>query len=75
MRAESIMWDGNPCPEALTPGYREARNHLADCARHSDWPAVLKILHDEPQWINTTRPGGQSLYTPLHHAAYSGAPL
>ena len=33
-----------------------------------------RIMTGHPEFINATRPGGRSLYTPLHQAAYGGAP-
>lgn len=36
---------------------------------------MLTILSQHPEWINSTRPGSNSLYTVLHQAAHGGAPL
>ena len=35
---------------------------------------MLAVLAEYPQLINVTRPGGHSLFTPLHQAAHGGAP-
>jgi len=35
---------------------------------------VLAVVGDHKELINTTRPGGTSLYAPLHQAAHGGAP-
>lgn len=51
------------------------RQALADAARLHAWPQVLTILKEHPDLVNATRPGGTSLYTPLHQAAYGGAPV
>src|SRR5271169_2061140 len=47
---------------------------LADAARSYDWRRVFTILDEHQQLVNTTRPGGSSLYAALHQAAYGGAP-
>jgi hypothetical protein len=47
---------------------------FADCARNYDWSSVLAVLKDNTNLVNTTRPGGRSLYTPLHQAGHGGAP-
>ena len=51
------------------------RQALADAAKMHAWPQVLTILKEHPELVNATRPGGTSLYTPLHQAAYGGAPV
>jgi hypothetical protein len=35
---------------------------------------MMAILSEHQELINTTRPGGSSLYAPLHQAAHGGAP-
>jgi hypothetical protein len=34
----------------------------------------MAILSEHQELVNTTRPGGSSLYAPLHQAAHGGAP-
>ena len=51
------------------------RQRLADHARGYDWDAVLSVLAEHPEFINSTRPGGDSWYAPLHQAAHGGAPV
>ena len=34
---------------------------------------MLAILSEHPEYVNSTRLGGNSLYAPLHHAALGGA--
>jgi hypothetical protein len=73
-QAVEIVWDGITRIETLTPEAAAVRQLLADAARGHDWPQVLGLLSEHPQLVNVTRPGGRSLYAPLHHAAYGGAP-
>ena len=73
MAPDSIIWDGIIRPEPLNDQGRESRKHLADSAHAGDWGAVLDVLRKYPGWVNATRLGGKSLYTPLHQAAYHGA--
>jgi hypothetical protein len=52
-----------------------ARNHrLADAAKAGRWPEVFEVL--ELNWVsvNQWRLGGSSWFTPLHQAAWHGAP-
>lgn len=50
-------------------------NQLADAAKAYDWPQTLALLKAQPALINSTRPGGNSLFTPLHQAIHGNAPL
>jgi hypothetical protein len=68
-----IIWNGIPGPKAMENV--EARNSLADAAKSYDWSRVFAVLDEHPELINATRPGGSSLYAPLHQAAYGGAPV
>ncbi len=52
----------------------EIRHQLADAAKTYNWQKVLELLNAHPDLINSTRPGGESLYTPLHQAAHGNAP-
>lgn len=52
----------------------KARRQLADAAKTYNWDKVLEILSQHPHLVNSTRPGGTSLYTPLHQAANGNAP-
>jgi hypothetical protein len=36
---------------------------------------MLALLEQHPRHINSTRPGGDSFYAPLHQAAHGGAPI
>ncbi len=69
-------WDGVLGPMRLQPGHALQRQTLADAARDGNWPLVLGMLqNDKTLSANHWRPGGKSLYTPLHQAAWHGAPL
>lgn len=68
-------WDGITRSETLAGEAAALRQRLADHARSYDWAAVLSILSKQPELVNATRPGGQSLYAVLHQAAHGGAPV
>lgn len=67
----TAIWDGI----ADTVKDDSARQELASHARDYNWRGVLRILTDHPGLINATRPGGHSLYAPLHQAAHAGAEI
>lgn len=70
-----LIWDGiAETGTALSDDAPDIRHALADAAKRFDWPAVGKILGEHPSLVNSTRPGGKSLFTPLHQAAYGNAP-
>ena len=68
------IWDGVTRAETLNPQAAAMRHQLADAAKIYDWGTVLALLGQDSRLINSTRPGGQSLYAPLHQAAHDGAP-
>jgi len=70
-----IVWDGITRAETLAPEGVRLRNALADAAKSYKWTQVLDLLSKYGELVNTTRPGGSSLYTPLHQAAHGGAPV
>lgn len=53
----------------------KTRRQLADAAKAYQWDKVLEILSQHPHLVNSSRPGGTSLYTPLHQAANGNAPV
>jgi hypothetical protein len=71
----SATWDGIVSSEMLHENQVRVRQSLADAAKKYDWPSVLAILGSHQTLVNTTRPGGSSLYAPLHQAAHGGAPV
>ena len=66
------VWHGNTRDDCID--HFEARHQLAEAAKTYDWARVLALLEELPQLINASRPGGLSLYAPLHQAAHGGAP-
>jgi hypothetical protein len=50
------------------------RDRLADAAHRGDWAAVLTAVTASPELANARRIGGRSGWTPLHQAAWQGAP-
>jgi hypothetical protein len=68
------VWDGMTQREAFTEDALRDRLAFADAARAFDWPRVFELLARWPDWINVARPGGTSLFAPLHQAACGGAP-
>lgn len=67
-------WDGITRKETLKEDVAQMRQSLADAAKNYDWPRVLELAKYS-DLVNTTRPSGSSLYTPLHQAAHGGAPI
>jgi hypothetical protein len=68
-----VVWDGVTKPETLDVSVAATRATLADAAKNYTWPKVFKILASHPEIVNCCRPGGSSLYAPLHQAAHGGA--
>lgn len=68
-------WEGVTRLNMLNSWAADAAVKLADSAKRYDWPVVLDILSKQPRFVNTTRPDGKALYTPLHQAAHGGAPI
>lgn len=68
------VWDGITQHGVLSEGHAAARHAVADAAKRYDWSATLNLLRRDPGLVNVTRPGGASLYAPLHQAAHGGAP-
>ncbi|HSH01452.1 MAG TPA: ankyrin repeat domain-containing protein, partial [Anaerolineae bacterium] len=70
-----VIWEGITKAETLKEAYVGPRQALADAARRFDWETVFEILEGKWVRINSWRLGGRSWYTPLHQAAYGGAPV
>lgn len=66
-------------PGILDADLARGSHELADAAAVGDWEAVLELLEPTKgkpgSLINTWRPGGVSMVTPLHQAAIKGAPV
>ena len=69
-----IIWDGITQSENLNEDAANTRIALADAAKSYKWPTVFELLSKYGEFVNSCRPGGKSLYAPLHQAAYAGAP-
>ena len=69
-----IIWDGVTKLETLNEDAANARIALADAAKSYNWPMVFELISKDSKFVNSCRPGGKSLYAPLHQAAYGGAP-
>ncbi|MEO0539195.1 MAG: ankyrin repeat domain-containing protein [Cyanobacteria bacterium P01_A01_bin.123] len=68
-------WEGVTAPQVYREDTVTERHQLADAARDYSWPRLLELLAENPSWVNTTRLGGQSGFTPLHQAAHGNAPV
>ncbi|WP_454858173.1 ankyrin repeat domain-containing protein [Rhizobium binxianense] len=71
----TIIWDGLVGADLLDEAQLAVRHGLADACKDGDWDKAFAILRKHPTLVNATRPGGTSLYAPLHQAAYIGATL
>lgn len=71
---DTSIWDGVTLRSSYNSWVLEGRDRLADAAKYGDWPTVFDVLERHGDWINGTRVGGISGYTPLHQAAWHGAP-
>lgn len=71
-----FVWNGVLDPTQYNDGALAARHQLADAAKAGDWPLVLRLLDQPgtPLTANDWRPGGTAWFTPLHQAAWHGAP-
>ena len=67
-------WEGVVTSDVLSEKGVKLRHGLSDAAKSFDWSRVFRILEEIPEWVNSPRPDGPSLYAPLHQAAYGGAP-
>lgn len=72
----STEWPGIVDTEALKASYVENVNLVADAAKAGNWTEVLRLL-DSDDWLtpNQWRISGRSWFTPLHQAAWLGAPV
>jgi hypothetical protein len=68
------VWDGLTRSATLGEDLVRVRQRLAGAAKSYDWPRMIAVLSEHQELVNTTRPGGSSLYAPLHQAAHGGAP-
>jgi hypothetical protein len=76
------VWHGQLTRYLCDDGYLKLRDGLADAAYYGNWQAIEEILKDAEaagfqSWPNCYRIGswrGPSGWTPLHQAAFLGAP-
>lgn len=75
----TATWYGHDNPDDLADWLLKANGTLLDAARDGRWTDVLAAI-DNAEFkefattVNTWRFGGQSWFTPLHQAAWHGAP-
>jgi len=74
--ARERQWDGALDRSDYSDGFVRGRDELADAARDAQWERVLGLLRDPKRRLMADhwRVGGASWFTPLHQAAWSGAP-
>ena len=70
-----VVWDGITRAETLNECAANVRAALADAAKSYNWSLVCDLVSEHNEWVNSCRPGGKSLYAPLHQAAQAGAPV
>lgn len=68
-----IVWIGTTRTESLKDEYAVTRHALADASKNYNWPRVIELIATDQALANTARPGGSSLFAPLHQAANGGA--
>lgn len=68
-----IIWDGITQAGTLSDWAATARSALADAAKAYNWPRVFELISEHREFANSCRPGGKSLFAPLHQAAHAGA--
>jgi hypothetical protein len=76
---EQATWNGVLLDrDQYSPSFVRAGDRLAVAAKVGDWDAVWAALDQGEQSggpdVNQWRPGGTSWFTPLHQAAWLGAP-
>jgi hypothetical protein len=70
----TLLWPGFLEPSLLAADVVEKSNRLADAAKAGRWPDVLAVLGELKVSPCQWRFGGESWFTPLHQAAWQGAP-
>lgn len=71
--ALDIYWNGIVTQGIYQPDVERVKFRLADAARAGRWSDVINAVRENPEFVNTCRPGGKSWYAPLHQAASLGA--
>ena len=72
-----FVWQGVLDPKELHAHVALAGHQLADAAKAGKWSTVLRLLDEASGLVNVNgwRPGGTAWFTPLHQAAWYGAPV
>lgn len=70
-----IVWDGITKAGTLKDKAATARSALADAAKAYNWPRMFELISEYREFVNSCRPGGKSLFAPLHQAAHAGAAI
>ncbi len=68
-----IVWDGIIKAGILKDNIATARSALADAAIETNWSRVFELISEHRDFVNSCRPGDESLCAPLHIAALNGA--
>ena len=71
---EQTEWDGVTSRDRQDPRDVAVRDRLADAASEADWTTVLTTLETASHLVNASRLGSRRGYSPLHQAAWHGAP-
>ena len=73
---DTPVWHGVLDPSLLNDHAVAAGHRLADAAKAGHWSTVMRLLDKpgHPVTVNQWRPGGPAWFTPLHQAAWHGAP-
>ncbi len=70
----SLSWPGVLDPALLKDEVVALNHRLADAAKAGRWPEVAELLGHHWVDVNQWRLGGSSWFSPLHQAAWHGAP-
>jgi hypothetical protein len=71
---EQRAWFGYLDRKDLKDDYVARCDAIADAGRAGRWEDLLRLLDTADPGANLWRVGGKSWFTPLHHAAWHGAP-
>lgn len=76
MTDQPFVWLGILDPTPVRGEIVTASHSLADAAKVGNWSSVFDLLDDPHNGVNINwwRPGGPAWFTPLHQAAWHGAP-
>lgn len=75
MHTQDKSWNASQARHIYNPKFVKTADHIADAARTGDWLRVFELSEFREDWANSWRIGGKSWFTPLHQAAWRGAPV